>query len=176
MCRYLLRKNIGAPQSPDAVHDTNYTTVSMFGISTLRSYQLCNIFDIPWLLQTNQADTTSLASRLPYFLALPRPISAQSSSAFHLVRMTAFVLCGMPLSFNHSMKFVFPKADRFVTNNRSCCLRCLRLFRIFIAVIFYILAPNVALHCKWISKFVTGLIGPTDHRHPQSARIIMWTA
>lgn len=65
ICQYLLRKNNGAPQSPDTVQNTNYTTVSMFGISTLRNYQLCHIFDIPWLLQTNQADITSLASRLP---------------------------------------------------------------------------------------------------------------
>jgi len=35
------------------------------------------------------------------------------------------------------------------------------------------LAPNAALHCKLIPKFVTGLICPTDHRHPQSARIIL---
>jgi hypothetical protein len=39
----------------------------MFGILTLRNYQLCHIFGIPLLLQTNQADTTSVASRLPLF-------------------------------------------------------------------------------------------------------------
>ena len=46
----------------------------MFGISTLRKYQLCHIFDISWLLKTYQADVTWLASRLlpPYLSAFTR--------------------------------------------------------------------------------------------------------
>lgn len=177
ICQYRLRKNIGAPHSPDTVQNTNYITVSMFRVSTLRNYQLCHIFYIPGLLQTNQADITSLASRLPLFSRYYLDQS-QLSQALLFIQSGWLLSCCVECRSPSIIQLIscFQKQIWFVTINRSCSLYYSKLFRIFIAAISYVLAPNAVLHCKWIPKFVTVLIRPTDHRHPQSAHIILFTA
>lgn len=62
----------------------------MFGISTLRSYQLCHNFDIPWLLQTNRADITSLASRIPLFSCYYPDQSQLSQALFSSIQDNCF--------------------------------------------------------------------------------------
>lgn len=119
-----------ATQSQDTVQNTNYNTVSMFGISTLRKYQLCHIIDIPWLLQTNQADITWLASQLPLFSRC-YPDYSQLSQALLFIQsgwlLSCCVECRSPsiiqwiLCFQRQIRFVLLFVLLKIISYFHCC-------------------------------------------------------
>ena len=67
----------------------------------------------------NQDKTTVLPLSFPHSQS-HRTYHSQSSSVFHEVRLIAFVLCAMKLSFNYLMRFMLHKCLYLTENKLSC--------------------------------------------------------
>jgi lipid-A-disaccharide synthase-like uncharacterized protein len=103
--------------------------------------------------------------RFPHSCYCAASLTGQSSAAFHLVRLNAFMLYGMRFSLNH-FKYTIPPKSVFYYSFMLLML-CVVILHLYYYYVTNYWNTNSTVGCKCIPVFETVLAVPINHKHPR---------